>query len=95
VGLLVDLLPTVMGLAGRPVQSANEMKLDGTSLLPLFQSSDTESAKTEVASDASDERVAISDFLAIGRCVPCRMVRKGRYKYFVTHGCRSIQNEKF
>jgi len=30
--------------------------------------------------------IAISDYLAIGPCVPCRMVRKGRYKYFFTYG---------
>ena len=30
--------------------------------------------------------IAISDYLAIGPCVPCRMVRKGQYKYIFTHG---------
>ena len=29
---------------------------------------------------------AISDYLAIGPCVPCRMVRKGKFKFIYTHG---------
>jgi choline-sulfatase len=28
----------------------------------------------------------IADYLAIGPCVPCRMVKKGAYKYIFTHG---------
>jgi choline-sulfatase len=70
---LVDLLPTFLDLAG--VENIYQAGLAGKSLMPLVHGS------TEDAT-----RVAISDYLAIGPCVPCRMVRKGRYKYIRTHG---------
>lgn len=70
---LVDLLPTFLDCAGRPDLIPTEA--DGTTLLPLINAQ---------PSDHPD--IAISDYLAIGPCVPCRMVRKRQYKYTCTHG---------
>lgn len=67
---LVDLLPTFLDLAG-----ADSPELAGSSVLPLMR------GDIEAWPD-----IAISDYLAIGPCVPCRMVRKGRFKFIYTHG---------
>ncbi len=67
---LVDLLPTFLDLAG-----AEAPGLAGRSVLPLMR------GDTGAWPD-----VAICDYLAIGPCVPCRMVRKGRFKFIYTHG---------
>lgn len=67
---LVDLLPTFLDLAG-----ADDPGLAGGSVLPLMR------GDTSAWPD-----VAICDYLAIGPCVPCRMVRKGRFKFIYTHG---------
>lgn len=69
---LVDLLPTFLEIAG---SEGVALPLDGTSLLPLLAGSETAAADT-----------AISDYLGIGPCTPCRMARSGRYKYIYTHG---------
>jgi len=74
---LIDLLPTFLELANLPRIAHDEMALDGSSLLSLLHNSDE--------ADTHTERIAISDYLAIGPCVPCRMVRKGQYKYILTH----------
>ena len=74
---LVDLLPTFIGLAGKdagPLAPAIS-ELAGHSLVPLL------SGTTHKWGDC-----VIADYLAIGPCVPCRMVKKGRYKYIFTHG---------
>ncbi len=70
---LVDLLPTFLELGGR--LPAGNPAFDGNSLLDLMGG----------RSDGWPD-VAICDYLAIGPCVPCRMVRKGRHKYIHTHG---------
>ena len=70
---LVDLLPTFLDLAGD--RGADDLKLDGNSILPLMRGHRT-----------AGSEVAICDYLAIGPCVPCRMIRKGRFKYIYTHG---------
>ncbi|WP_282610556.1 choline-sulfatase [Pelagibius sp. Alg239-R121] len=72
---LVDLLPTFLDLAGNGSDSGSDLALDGNSVLPLARGA---------AEDWPD--LAISDYLAIGPCVPCRMLRRGRYKYILTHG---------
>jgi len=87
---LVDLLPTFTAIAGQPEQSTSKLKLDGSSLLPLFRSNATPAATAEAEAFPEDERTAISDYLAIGPCVPCRMVRQGQYKYIITHGHPSL-----
>lgn len=71
---LIDLLPTFLDLAG-----ADDPGLAGGSVLPLMR------GDTGAWPD-----VAICDYLAIGPCVPCRMVRKGRFKYIYTHGHPSM-----
>ena len=74
---LVDLLPTFIALAGKDVGqlefAANA--LAGHSLLPLLM------GQFEAWHDC-----VTADYLAIGPCVPCRMVKKGRYKYIFTQG---------
>ena len=74
---LVDLLPTLLDIADASYDQKNlsQFKLDGRSLAGTF------SGKHENCPD-----LAICDYLAIGPCVPCRMVRKGRYKLYYTHG---------
>ena len=74
---LVDLLPTLLDIADASYDQKNlsQFKLDGRSLAGTF------SGKDENCPDQ-----AICDYLAIGPCVPCRMVRKGRYKLYYTHG---------
>jgi len=70
---LVDLLPSFLDIAGRTDLIPEDA--DGTTLLPLIQ---------KKASDHPD--MAVSDYLAIGPCVPCRMIRSGRFKLIRTHG---------
>jgi len=71
---LVDLLPTFIDLAG-----GEQPTLAGNSILPLLN------GKTD-----NWPSIAISDYLAIGPCVPCRMVRKDRYKFIYTHNHASL-----
>ena len=65
----IDLLPTLMELVGTDNGLAD---MDGQSLLPLLQG-------------GSGDHPVFADYLAIGPCVPCRMVRSGNYKYMYTH----------
>ncbi|MGE4561859.1 MAG: choline-sulfatase [Rhodospirillales bacterium] len=72
---LVDLLPTFMDIAtdGRP--PAPTMPLDGNSLTGLLSGGD----------DPWDNTV-ISEYTGEGVIAPCRMIRRGNYKYIYTHG---------
>lgn len=71
---LIDLLPTFVECAGgASLEGAPEVH--GNSLLPLLEGRGEEWKDT-----------VVSDYLAIGPCVPCRMVRKGAYKLMYTHG---------
>lgn len=67
---LVDLLPTFLDIAG-----TQESIFVGHSVLSLMNGDLDHWPDT-----------AISDYLAIGPCVPCRMVRKGKFKFIYTHG---------
>lgn len=66
----VDLAPTLLDLLGRADASRG---MDGLSLLPVLDG------------DGVDHPV-FADYLAIGPCVPCRMVRNGDHKFMYTHG---------
>jgi len=74
---LVDLAPTLIDLGGGAADLPDELiaGLAGNSITALLD-----------GEDRNWPDIAISDYLAIGPCVPCRMVRKGRYKYFFTYG---------
>ena len=71
---LVDLVPTLLDLAtdGHPPEPVEPF--DGNSMAALFHDK----------SDAWPD-IAISDYTATGTIVPCRMIRKGAYKYIYTH----------
>ena len=70
---LVDLLPSFLDIAGRADLIPGEA--DGTSFLPLLRGESSENPD-----------MAISDYLSIGPCAPCRMIRAGRFKLIRTHG---------
>jgi choline-sulfatase len=72
---LVDLLPTIIEIGGGLDNQTLIDRLAGNSLIPLLHND------LEQCPDS-----AIVDYLAIGPCVPCRMVQKGPYKYMMTHG---------
>ncbi len=65
----IDLMPTILNMVDGAELPDN---LDGTSLAPVFDGTEPEHA-------------IFADYLAIGPCVPCRMVRCGEYKYMYTH----------
>jgi choline-sulfatase len=70
---LVDLLPSFLDIANR--SDLVPQDADGTSLIPFLK-------KTK----PYHPNIAISDYLAIGPCVPCRMIRKDRFKLIRTYG---------
>jgi choline-sulfatase len=67
---LIDLLPTILDLAG----VEERLPYDGRSLLPLLEGGE----------DA--ERIAFSEIHSEGIHGPCFMARKGRFKYIYVHG---------
>ena len=71
----VDLLPTLVDLAGDNVAELGMPDLDGHSLAGLLDGGDLD----------HDEPV-IADYLAIGPCVPCRMIRHRHHKLHYIHG---------
>lgn len=71
----VDLLPTFLDLASDGYCEDKPTDLDGSSLISLLRGEISEWADS-----------AIADYLAIGPCVPCRMIRKGKYKLHYIHG---------
>jgi choline-sulfatase len=54
--------------------------------LPGAPAVDGVSLLTKLKDAPAEQDVVISDYLAIGPCVPCRMVKKGPYKLMYTHG---------
>lgn len=72
---LVDLLPTMLDVAsdGNPPETVDP--LDGDSLTGLL-GGNRQGWKNEV----------ISEYTGEGVKAPCRMLRRGRYKYMYTHG---------
>jgi len=74
---LVDLMPTFLDFAG--VDLPLETGQDGDSLVPLLD-----------GNDAGWKDEAIAEYAGSGYASPSRMVRRGRYKYWVTHGLEPV-----
>lgn len=74
---LVDLLPTQIALTGESENLPYEMiaGLAGRDLGPML-----------IGDKSAWPNCVISDYLAIGPCVPCRMIKKDHYKYIYAHG---------
>lgn len=72
---LVDVAPTLVDIATDGKGIGTGLSLDGESLVRGIG-----------GGPGSGRGFALSDYLAIGPCVPCRMVRQGPHKYFHTHG---------
>jgi len=72
---LVDLLPTFLELAGDGKSLEPVTPLDGRSLTGVLGGGDEDWSDT-----------VVSEYTGEGTCAPCRMVRRGRYKYVYTHG---------
>ncbi|RPI48331.1 MAG: choline-sulfatase, partial [Betaproteobacteria bacterium] len=73
---LVDLLPTLLALAGDDKAPELVEPVDGCSLVPLL----------EGRPPAQWPDTAVSEYTADGVLAPCRMVRRGPYKYIFVHG---------
>lgn len=73
---LVDLLPTVVSIASGSQEANFVEPVDGCSLVPLLEGG---------ASPPWPDR-AISEYTADGVLAPCRMVRRGSFKYIYVHG---------
>jgi choline-sulfatase len=73
---LVDLLPTLLALVGDGAAPEPVERIDGRSLVPLL----------EGQSAAQWPDTAVSEYTADGVLAPCRMVRRGHYKYIYVHG---------
>ena len=71
----VDLLPTLVDLAGGDASDVAMSDLDGHSLAGLLG-----------GAHADRDEPVIADYLAIGPCVPCRMIRHGPWKLHYIHG---------
>jgi choline-sulfatase len=73
---LMDLLPTLMEVAGAPVEWAD----------PIAGISFAGELADPAASGAADTRTVISEYTDMGVIAPCRMLRQGDLKYWYTHG---------
>jgi len=73
---LVDLLPTMMDIAGDEPFVDSPGKLDGNSLIPLMQP----------GKDARWDNAVISEYTGEGTCAPVRMLRRDQFKLIYTHG---------
>ncbi|MBT6085467.1 MAG: choline-sulfatase [Rhodospirillaceae bacterium] len=72
---LVDLLPTFMDIATDGNAPDPVSPLDGNSLTGLLS-----------GSDENWDNTVISEYTGEGVIAPCRMIRRGNYKYIYTHG---------
>lgn len=70
---LVDLLPTVLGVAGTKEEEA--LPVDGIDLLAALR-----------AGGVPEERPVFAELHSEGVNAPCYMVRRGRHKYLYFHG---------
>ena len=72
---LMDLLPTIVDVAsdGHPTEPVDP--LDGASMTGLLS-----------GADATWNNEVISEYTGEGVVAPCRMLRRGKYKYMYTHG---------
>lgn len=74
-GSLVDLMPTVLDLAGAPLPAGNGTQPAGKSLKGSLQN----------ASPNVDDHI-VCEYLGEGVAGPCRMVVQGSWKYIFTYG---------
>ncbi len=72
---LVDLLPTLLDLATDGNPPAPVSPLDGNSLTPLMR-----------GDNSNWDNAVISEYTGEGVNAPCRMLKRGDYKYIYTHG---------
>lgn len=77
---LIDLLPTLLELGSDGKETDIVEDVDGRSLVSLLSN----------GKDASWADTAISEYTADGVCAPCRMIRKGPYKYVYMHGHKPL-----
>jgi choline-sulfatase len=75
---LIDVLPTVLDLAGVP--ESHRAHLDGRSLLPLISEGEGLTPSADRA-----ERPVFSEYHLEKVFAPCFMVRRGHFKYILVH----------
>ncbi|MGH6959733.1 MAG: sulfatase-like hydrolase/transferase, partial [Dongiaceae bacterium] len=71
---LVDLLPTLLSIAGNGEHDAMPAPIDGTSLMPLARSG------------AGGPEAVYGEYMAEGTSQPIFMIRRGNYKYIACAG---------
>lgn len=80
---LLDILPSLMDIAG-PARGGGRLEtvsdMDGHSLLPLMRGDGGDED-----GDAWNNQV-IAEYTGEGVVAPCRMLRRGRFKFIYTHG---------
>ena len=73
---LVDLLPTIVDIAQERETESLIDPIHGNSLVDLLTRGE----------DPHWSDIAISEYSGVGTYTPCRMVRRGSFKYIYTHG---------
>lgn len=76
---LVDLLPTLMDMATDGHEPEYASPMDGNSLVGLLRDNNTAWNDTVIA-----------EYTGEGVCSPCRMLKRGDFKYIFTHGYPSL-----
>jgi choline-sulfatase len=77
---LVDVLPTLLDLAEPGAHAKTVDALDGRSLVTILEGKRIDDWPN----------IVISEYTADGVCTPCRMIRRGFYKYIYIHGQASL-----